>query len=121
MNAFSMLSMSKRTHRVTRTGAATLRLETLNGTFLDGGFVDVFRARRLGLHAGDEVRLDGATVRVLADDDGAPTAIELALDVPFEHPSIALLAWQDSRLRVVSLAIGDSRDIPWTPGPTGLF
>jgi hypothetical protein len=121
MQSFSIFSMSKRTHRVTRTGPATLRLETLNGTFLDGNFVDIFRARRLGLRAGDQVQLEGATVRVLADDDGAPTAIELALDLPFEHPSIALLAWQDSRLRSLPLAIGESLDIPWTPGPTGLF
>jgi hypothetical protein len=121
IHTFEILSMAKRTHRVTRTAATTLTLETVDGTFFDGGFVDVFRARRLGLHAGQTIALEGARVRVLAEQGGAPTAIELVLDVPFEHPSVDLLAWENEGLRPVSLAVGESRDIAWSPGPTGLF
>src|SRR5262249_39436977 len=71
VDSFEILSMAKRTHRITRTDASTLRIETLDGSFLDGGFCDVFRARRLGMHAGEVVPLDGARVRVVADDAGA--------------------------------------------------
>src|SRR5262249_266689 len=63
LKTFEIFSMAKRTHRVTRTGPSTLHLETLTGTLFDGGFVDIFRARRLGLHTNETVTLDGATVR----------------------------------------------------------
>lgn len=119
-SSWSILSMAAVTHRVTKTGPRTLVVETTNGTLFDGSFVEVFRARRHSMHAGDAVALDGATVTVLRDTEGAPTAIELALDVPLDDPSVALLAWQDGALRHVALT-DEPLEIPWSAGPASLF
>jgi hypothetical protein len=121
VDTWSILSMSKRTHRVERTADRSLTLETEGGTFFDGGFVDVYRSRNHPLPTGTVVELKGATVRVLSDREGLPTKIELTLDVPFEDPSIALLAWQGSALKPVLLEQGKPIQIAWSPGPTGLF
>lgn len=121
VDTWSILSMAKRTHRIERTSDRSLTIATEDGTFFDGGFVDVYRSRNHPLPAGTVVDLKGATVRVLADQAGLPTRIELTLDVPFEDPSIALLAWQDSALRPVVLEQGKPVRIDWSPGPTGFF
>jgi hypothetical protein len=120
-SAWSILSMSKRVHRVTRTGESSVRLETPEGTLFDGGFVHVYRAAAFPMHAGDVVGLDGGSVTVLTASDGAPTAIDLVLDVPLDDPTIAILTWQDGALRHVNLAVGESMEVVWSPGPTMLF
>jgi hypothetical protein len=121
VDTWSILSMSKRTHRIERTGDRSLTVETEGGTFFDGGFVEVYRSRNHPLPAGTVVEMKGATVRVLSDQEGLPTKIELTLDVPFEDPSVALLAWQGSALRPVILEQGKPIAIGWSPGPTGFF
>ena len=119
---WSILSMAKKEHKVTRTGPRSLRLETTSGTLFDGGFVDVYRNRKYALRAGDTVPLKGGRVTVLSDDAGAPTAVELSLDVPLDDPTVAVLSWQNGALApALPERIGASALLPWSPGPTGLF
>jgi hypothetical protein len=118
--AWSIFSMAKNEHRATRTGPRSFRLETPRGTLFDGGFVDVYRARTFPVLTGHVVELEGATVRVVADDGTAPTAIEVTLDVPLDDPSVAVLTWKDGMLRPVTLSEAPVT-LPWSPGPSGLF
>lgn len=120
--AFHILSMAKSTHRITRVGPRTLRIEPLEQPFLRGAFERVFHAPARVFHAGDRVELGAARVRIASETAGEPTAIEVELDGPLEAPDLVWLAYRDGGLRRVVLpALGEHLDIPWSPGPTGMF
>jgi hypothetical protein len=61
-------------------------------------------------------------VRVLGVDDGRPTRIAVRFDASAEDASLALLAWDGTRLRRVTMpAVGQSIVLPWSPGPMRSF
>lgn len=121
-SCWSVASMTKATHRLTRTGPSTLVLEPLGTTMLEGAFETLYRSPDDPMRAGDRFTQCGGRYRVDAIHDGRPTRIELTLDVPLEDPHVHMLAWQGGRLRPVeNLAIGGSMEIAWSPGPTGLL
>jgi hypothetical protein len=121
-SCWSVGSMAKGTHRVTRTGPSTLLVEALGTTLLEGAFELLYRSRDEPLRVGDRFTQCGASYRVDAAKSGRPTRIELTLDVPLEDSHIRVLAWQDGHLRSVeSLPIGHSLDIAWSPGPVGML
>lgn len=121
-SAFHILSMVKATHRITRVAERTLRIEPLEAPFLRGSFERVFRAPSRTFQVGDEVALKQGRVRVVGVREGEATAIELTLDEPLDGPDLAWLALRDGALRRVALpALGERIEIPWSPGPTGLF
>lgn len=59
VDTWSILSMSKRTHRIERTGDRSLTIATEGGTFFDGGFVEVYRSKNHRLPAGTVVEMKG--------------------------------------------------------------
>jgi hypothetical protein len=117
-----VISGAKHTHRITRTGSDTVRVDILGGRMLEQAFETLFRDGRSPLRAGDRVALRGAAVTVLAAEQGGPTSIEVRFDVPLEDPGLVLVAWRDGRLsRLPPLALGEPLDVPWSPGPFRIF
>jgi hypothetical protein len=122
MVSWQVLSMAKYSHRLARNGASSFQLAPIEGRMLEGPFEKLYRTSRAPFRAGDVVAIDGAKVTVIAVDQGAPTLIEVRFDVPLEHASLCLLAWQGGRLRRIVLPrVGESVELVWEPGPTGMF
>ncbi|MFO0759405.1 MAG: hypothetical protein U0359_23125 [Byssovorax sp.] len=121
-NTWHPLSASKGSHRVTRTGPSSLRIESLDGPMLQGSFEKVFYASSRRFQVSDRVALQGTTVTVVAEKDGAPTAIEATFDRALDDPKLHLLAWVNGRLERLSLPAGaEPIKIDWSPGPFGFF
>jgi hypothetical protein len=117
-----VLSMARRTHRLTRTGPSSFRLATVDGSLLDGVFAQVFRSPRVPFHVGDRFALDGGTVSVASVEGGMPTAIDVQVDLPLDDPTLRLLSWRDGALRrIPPLREGESVELRWSPGPFQLF
>lgn len=121
MASVAFLSMAKLTHRITRTGPDKLEIAMSGGRLLDGPFEQVFRSNQEPFRVGEEVMSTSAVVRVTAVDRGMPTRFELDSTIPLDDPSFCLLVWREGRLRKVSLSVGESIEVPWSPGPTGFF
>jgi hypothetical protein len=120
--AWQLISMAKTTHRITRVAADRLRVRCLDAPMMQGSFERVFRAPSNPFSVGDRVDLDGVSVVVTEVAAGAPREVELTVFPSVDDESVLLLAFRDGKLRrLPRLAIGTSIDIPWSPGPTGLF
>ncbi|WP_433937435.1 hypothetical protein AB3662_22655 [Sorangium cellulosum] len=122
MSCWSMLSMAKAPHRLTRTGPSSFTLAPIGRTMLTGAFEALYRAPSAPIRAGFQVAQCGATIRVAEVEDGRPARIEVDLGAPLEDPGLVLLAWRDGKLRrVAPPAIGEAVELPWSPGPIGFF
>ncbi|WP_437961366.1 hypothetical protein WME76_18140 [Sorangium sp. So ce119] len=122
MSCWSMLSMAKAPHRLTRTGPSSFTLAPIGRTMLTGAFEALYRAPSAPIQAGFQVAQCGATIRVAEVEDGRPSRIEVDLGAPLEDPGLVLLAWRDGKLRrVAPPAIGEAVELPWSPGPIGFF
>lgn len=118
---WSILSMARARHRVERTAGNQLIIG-MEPSMLRSTFEGLFRATDLPFKVGDRAELVNAVVSVLAVDAGRPTAISLTLGSgSFDDPDVCLLAWRDGRLVPVQLALHETLDIPWSPGPAGLL
>lgn len=117
----SLLSGTKGTHRLTRTGERTLRLEVVGGSMLTQAFETLYRASSIPLAVGDEAKQCGATIRVAEVEDGRPTRIDIELDVSFDDPDVALVEWRDGALRPIEVPVGQSVELQWSPGPMGFL
>jgi hypothetical protein len=122
VRCWSVLSAAKAGHRVTRTGERSLVIEPEGRTLLDGSFDTLFRASDRPFSVGETVEQCGATVRVSAVKDGRPSRVEVDFDTSLDAPELALLVWRDSSLqRFVPPAIGETVELPWSPGPSGVL
>jgi hypothetical protein len=101
------LSLSPEPHVFTRTGPDAFELELTQGRFLTSEFEAVFRGPTHPLRQGDQVKLTGMTVTVLAADEQGPTRLGFTFDRPLEDPSLVFLRWKDDALR------------PFIPPPVG--
>ncbi len=120
-SGWSILSMARATHDILRTDDRTLVIRT-DRAMLQGAYDGVFRdPARAPIVAGDRVELDDATITVLADQRGYPTAIEVRFATALEDDRMRLLAWQNGKLLPLRVPVGDHVVVPWTPGPTGFF
>jgi hypothetical protein len=118
---WQVISMAKTTHRITRTGDRIIRLRMLDAPMLRGSFEQVLRAPSRSFAVGDRVELDGLTVSVVEVDDGVPRELEVESVTSLDDPACHLFAFRESELARVRLAVGESIEVPWSPGPTGLF
>ena len=113
-----VLSNAQDTHRLSRTGPATLELETVQGRFLESFGERIMRSpQRTPFAVGDVIELDGGRITVLAVVDGHPRRIRLEVDEPFESPDVRLLEWRDGALRRARLPnVGETVELPMSPG-----
>jgi hypothetical protein len=121
LRCLSPLSAAHAGHRITRVGDRTLAIEPIERTLLDGSFDTLFRSSTEAFSVGDTVRQCGATLRVTAVRDGRPARLEVTFDAPIDAAGPRVLVWRDRKLaRLSPLAMGETTEIPWSPGPTGL-
>lgn len=122
LSGWSVLSASKRDHRLTRVGPQELVLRPTTGSLLRDPFETLYRSSDVPFHAGDEVTQCGARFRVSAVEDGRPTEVHILFDRPLEDPSLRFLAWKNGELVALAMpAEGASVDIAWSAGPLGVF
>jgi hypothetical protein len=103
--------------RVTRVGPSRLTLAPIGVPFARGVFETLYRSRAFPFAVGDDVTSCGAHVRVAAIADGSPTRLDVDFGAPLEDPGLALLAWDGERLVRTAIAEGETRILPWRPGP----
>src|SRR6185312_790664 len=121
-STWHILATGKGSHRIDRTGPATIRVDAGGRPMLDGPFDQNFYPSAR-FHEGDRFAVPGLmNVTVAAARDGLPTAVEATFDVPLSDPHLCLLVWQDGKLRRLSLPnVGDGLSVDWSPGPFLLF
>jgi hypothetical protein len=120
-SAWCILSMARATHRIERIDSRTLVI-TIRPGMLYGSFEGLFRSDDAPLRSGDSVELDDARVTVLSNNGNHPTSIQVRFHTSLEDPELRLLVWMDGRLAPLDLPhVGDSVEVPWSPGPTGFF
>ena len=121
-SAWCILSMARATHRLRRVDARTLAITAEPG-MLYGSFETVFRGDDRPFSVGDEIELEAVRVKVIAAQGGHPTTIEVAFKAAsIEDPGLQIVAWIDGRLQAVPIPeIGGILEIPWSPGPVGMF
>ena len=72
--------------------------------------------------AGDTVEQCGATIRVAAVGRGLPTRLDISLRRSLDDPELGWAVWQDHHLaRFTPPAVGQSVELPWSSGPSGVF
>ncbi len=116
------LSGSAHGVRVTRTGPETLTVEPRSGSFVEGPFEVLYRSPKIPFAVGDTATACNAHVTVLAVNEARlPTRIEARFDRSLEDPTLRLVAWKDGALAAVTLEVGQTLDVPWSPGPMQMF
>ncbi|HEU4727584.1 MAG TPA: hypothetical protein VFT22_06840 [Kofleriaceae bacterium] len=119
---WSTLSAARAGHRITRTGERSLAIEPIERPLLDGSFDRLFRAPDRSFAVGDRFEQCGATIRVAAVRDGRPSRLEVELRRAFRDPKLVLLVWRDGALVPFEPpAPGETVEIPWSPGPSGVL
>jgi hypothetical protein len=122
VRCWSVWSAARAGHRVTRSGPQTLVIEPIGRTMLEGSFDELYRSADRPFAVGDSVEQCGATIRVLAVRDGRPARWEVTLRRSFEHGEVLLLVWRAGRLvPFVPPAVGDTVEVAWSAGPSGVL
>jgi hypothetical protein len=118
---WSMVSMTRGTHHIERTGPSQLVIR-VEPSMLHSTFEGLFRPLNKPFFVGDQAAMPGAFVTVLAVAAGHPTTIRLTLTSgSFDDNDVCLLAWREQRLVPVQLELHQKLSIPWSAGPTGLL
>lgn len=109
-----VLSLAPRPHLLTRVSRDTLELEVVGGSMLTGPVELLFRRPEFPLRHGDEIALDGLTIRILkVDAEGRPVRVRFGFDVPVDDPSLVfLLATKRGMLRYPMGPVGATMAIP---------
>ncbi|NMO13475.1 hypothetical protein HPC49_09550 [Pyxidicoccus fallax] len=117
------LSYAYDIHRATRTGSNTLEVELTELRFFDTLYERVHRGAAFMLKQGDEVKLDGLTVKVVEADARGIKRLSYTFDVPLEDPSLVLMHWKNRRLERLAIpalnatAVLDYGSLPTAQGP----
>lgn len=93
------LSLVQESPIVTRTGPKSLAMELPGGGhFLTSDAEQAVRGPEFMPRPGEQVKLEGMTVTVLAADAQGPTRLGFDFDVPLEDPSLVFLHWREGGL-----------------------
>jgi hypothetical protein len=122
VRCWSVLSAARASHRVTRTSEHRLTIEPIERPLLDGSFDQLFRAADRPFSVGDSVVSCGARIGVAAVRQGLPARLEVTLRQSLDDPEVVLLVWRDHQLeRFTPPRIGETVELPWSPGPGGFL
>lgn len=112
--AWWVLSMAPQPHLLTRTADDTLEMSVVGGSMLTGPVEQLFRRPTEPFAVGDEVHLDGMTVRILGlDAQSRPTRVEYRFDTSIDDPSLVfLLATRRGMIRYPMGPVGVPLPIP---------
>ncbi|HMA94777.1 MAG TPA: hypothetical protein VKP30_18935, partial [Polyangiaceae bacterium] len=115
-------SAAKGSHQITMTSPRSFSLELTDTELRTGAFERMWRGARYPLPVGYEVTQCGATIRVAAVRNDNPYRLDIQLNTPLNDPRLALLAWQDGRIRRVSPSeLEKGLFVRWSPGPMRIF
>ena len=120
--SWNVLSSAPFEHRLTRSSANTLELESVDGQFLQSDFERLWGPKKLT--AGDSVETPLFRVESMEENAFGPTrlAFHFQDSEELESSSIAFLVWRKGGLeRLVLPAIGESVKIEQTAGLFGLL
>ena len=118
----SVASAARGAHRVTRTGPRRLLFEALDAPLLDGSFDSMVRDESRPLTLGARVRQCGADFVVARIRRDKPSAVSLELEHDADDAGLAFFAWDGRALaRFAPPALGQSRTLPWFPGPSLIY
>lgn len=116
-STWHILSMAQSSHRLTRTGASSFRLEMVGGPATSNPVEATFRSSREPLNAGEQVKLSDATVTVVSVDGSVPRSLDVRVEIPLDDPGLALLVSRNNRLiRLAPPPIGSSVEFPSSGG-----
>jgi len=119
IRCWSVLSAARAGHRLTRTGERTVELEPVGRTLLDGSFDRLFRAADRPFAPGETIEQCGAAIRVARVEDGRPARLSIEWRRSLDDPALVLVVWRGGRLeRLASPRIGETIELPWSPGPS---
>lgn len=114
------LSAAKAPHQLTRVDEGTLVLEPRGSPLLVTPFEELYRRADLPMEQGHTTSCCNATLRVRTTDGVHPTSI--ALEGDLTGPDVVFLRWDGRALRRLELPpVGESVDLPWYTGPSGVF
>lgn len=122
---WTLATSSLADHRISRPNPSTLTIDLerhgdtayMFGAMIDDLFRDVVTRPFVD---GDVVRRDGYTVRVRNVHDGRPGRVGFEFDATLEDAGVQLLVWDGDALVDDGLpAVGETRFVPWRPGPFG--
>ncbi|HLL81725.1 MAG TPA: hypothetical protein VK420_03700 [Longimicrobium sp.] len=116
-----VLSIAPCTHRVERTGPATLELSCVDGQMLATEFEHLFRAPRYALGKGARVELPDITATVLEDTpEGGVERVRFDFRRPLEDPGYLFLSWRGGYFRPTALPpVGGNLTLPLDMTPAG--
>lgn len=122
LRCWSVLSAARAGHRITRLDRHTLALEPVGRSLLDGSFDTLFRSSDQPFSVGDSVEQCGATIRVTAIEAGRPSRIEVRMRRSLDDPELGWVIWREHQLvRFALPEVGQTVDVAWSPGPSGVF
>lgn len=106
---------------VERTDAHTLELEYVGGILQDQG-LELYRSRRVPMHPGDKVELEGLSIVVLeVTSDGRASRARFTFDTPLDAPSLVYYAWGKQGFEHFAVPeIGEKRRLPAAKVTLGL-
>lgn len=111
-----LLSYAQCSHLITRPTLDAIEIRAVDGQFLASGPERYWRDYPFPLRRGEQVRLDGAVVEVLQEQDGFPVRIGVRFDSPPESSDTVFLAWRKGKFRRIPLPPpGERLLIPWEP------
>lgn len=115
--AWSLLSLARAEHRLTRPRANTIELESVGEGFYAQEMGQLFRAPWHPLKPADSVELEGIAITVLETKDGIPVKIRCEFAESFDSPNLILTVWIDGEIREVEMPpVGESITIPSSEG-----
>ncbi len=120
---WTALSVAQFEHRWTRTGPRSLEVEILGGEMFTMPLESGWPIEK-GLEPGRVVTFQGTQIEILEVGEVGPRKLAFELPYSLEDPRLLLLIWDERSFRKFDpLAIGESVNVPYTPGfavPPGL-
>jgi hypothetical protein len=117
-----VLSAARGNHRMVRTSARNFSIELTDTEFRQAPFEKMWSSDRYVIPVGYEVSQCDAKIRVAALRNGNPYRLDVELDTSLDDPTLALLTWQNGKIRrVMPHELERGLEVQWSAGPMRIF